>query len=310
MSEEVPLPSRLKKAATVLTIGTFDGVHRGHRAILRRAAARALRGRKISAALAFERPPRLFFSPSSEPCLLTTPEEKRLLMEDCGIRKVVLLRFGPSFAKTPAKEFFEKTLVRRFRAAEILVGYDFRFGRGREGDTGALKAMGRARRVPVHIVGPVRSGSRPVSSGRIRDLLRAGELSAANRLLGHPYFAIGRVARGRGLGRKIGFPTANLALSAEKIVPPGVFAVRVREGSRGWSGVCNVGVRPTVRGGRPSRPVTEVHLFGFSGRLYGKSLRVDFIHRLRPERAFPNLEALRGQIRRDAARARKLLGRR
>jgi riboflavin kinase/FMN adenylyltransferase len=295
---------------SVLTIGTFDGVHRGHQALLRKVSGRARRRNAVSAALTFERPPRLFFSPSAEPSLLTTPSEKKRAMESYGIGRVVFFPFVPSFMKMSPEVFFERVLVRRFRSAEIFVGYDFRFGRGREGTAETLKALGRARGVAVTVVGPVRSGGHPVSSGRIRNLLKDGALTQANRLLGRPYSASGRVVRGRGLGRKLGFPTANLALPADKIVPLGVFAVRAGiEGKKGkkFGGVCNVGFRPTVDGRRPARPLTEVHLFGCSDDLYGRTLTVEFVRKLRGEKSFPSVERLKAQIRRDALRARSVL---
>jgi riboflavin kinase/FMN adenylyltransferase len=292
---------------SVVTMGTFDGVHRGHQAILRKTVRLARRLRVPAVAVTFARPPRLFFKPQAGPSLLTLLPEKIALLNRFGVYRVEALTFDRRLARLDAGSFFERFFLRRFRAKAIVVGYNFAFGRGREGDTSFLKRRGAAEGIAVRVVQPVRSGPEPVSSGRVRDRLRAGDLSKANVKLGYPYFIHGRVKRGAGLGRKLGYPTANLEIDREKLVPPGVFAVRVAlpVGAR-RGGMCNVGVRPTV-GGR--RLVTEVHLFGFRGVLTGRVLRVEFIKKLRSERKFASLARLAAQLRRDAAAARRALRR-
>ncbi|OGR83933.1 MAG: riboflavin biosynthesis protein RibF [Elusimicrobia bacterium RIFCSPHIGHO2_01_FULL_64_10] len=293
---------------SVVTIGTFDGVHRGHREILRACAAHARRLELPSVAVTFQIPPRLFFIPTAAPSLLTGVEEKRELILDCGIDRVCVLHFGRGLARLSAGEFFERVLVKRFRARRIVVGYNFGFGRNREGDVRFLEAAGRRRGVGVTVIGPLCAGRVPVSSGRIRDCLRSGGLEEANRLLGRPYSITGRVVRGSGLGRRLGFPTANLSVPAERILVPGVFAVRAAVGTgakRGLPGVCNVGWQPTVPGRDRDRPPrAEVHLLGFRGGLYGRTLRVDFIRKLRDEKTFADMDSLKEQMARDAKRAR------
>lgn len=289
-------------------MGTFDGVHLGHQAILRRTAALARRRRLPSLAVTFLRPPRLFFAPQKGPHLLTLPPEKEALLKSFGIRHVEALRFGKSLASLSAERFFQRHFLRRYNAREIVVGYNFAFGKGREGDVDFLRARGRALGIPVHVVGPVSLRGRAVSSGQVRDHLRAGELEAANRKLGYPYFLSGRVVRGAGLGRRLGFPTANLKVPGDKLAPPGVFAVKAAlPDGRVRRGMCNVGVRPTLK--RPSlEPAVEVHLLDFSGRLVGKRLRLEFIKKIRNERKFPSLRRLAAQLRRDERSARRALG--
>ena len=283
---------------SVLTIGSFDGVHLGHRKIFHEVVRRAKRLGLTPAALTFALPPRLFFFPSNEPALLSTLREKIELMKACGIKKIHVLKFDAALARVSARDFFDKYILGLCNAKEVVVGYNFGFGRNREGDSRFLEESGRRNNIGIYILPPVVNGSVPASSGRIRQALREGNLARANSLLGVSYTLTGKVVMGRKLGRKLGFPTANLKLSPEKIVPLGVFAVRATlPGGRELKGMANYGRTRTF----------EVHLFGFSGNLYGKTLQVRLIRKIRDEKAFTSLHDLSHQLEKDGIKARKML---
>ncbi|MGQ0645067.1 MAG: riboflavin biosynthesis protein RibF [Elusimicrobiota bacterium] len=293
------------QSGCVAAMGTFDGVHRGHAAVLRQAVSLARRRGLPCLALTFARPPRLYFSPRPGPQLLTTLPEKIRLLRSLGVDAAVALPFNKSMARLSAEEFFEAYLIRRFRVRHLVVGYNFLFGRGRSGDAALLRRLGPPRGLSVHVVPPLRLRGVPVSSGQIRLRLAEGDLAAANAKLGHPYVVEAPVVRGRGLGRRLGFPTANLAVSADKILPPGVFAVRaILPGGAVRRGMCNVGFRPTLA--RPSRRLSvEVHILGFKGRLAGTTLRLEFMRKLRSEIKFPSLTALAARLKLDKEMTRK-----
>jgi len=292
----------------VLTLGTFDGVHRGHQALLARARrrARVLGGEVL--AVAFDRPPRLFFHPEPPPALITTPEERAVLLRRFGADRVDRLAFGPALARMTAADFLRKYVRGRWRARECVVGFNFAFGRGREGDFPTLQRLARRWNLRVQAVGPVTHRGKIVSSGLIRGCLRAGQTAEAADLLGHAVAFSGRVVGGRGLGRRLGFPTANLRVSRDKILPSGVFSVGVTlpSGTR-RGGMMNIGRRPTLgaRGGA----TVEVHLFDFLGDLTGQSLSVECLAPLRGEKKFPSLAALVRQLRSDEGRARTQVAR-
>jgi riboflavin kinase/FMN adenylyltransferase len=290
----------------VLTLGTFDGVHRGHQHLLSVACrrARAIKGDVL--AVAFDRPPRLFFSPVESPTLLTTPREKDDLFFHYGANRVETLSFSQNLARLSADKFIENYLVKKWRATELVVGFNFCFGQGREGDVRFLIRRGKERGIRVHAVGPVRDRKGVISSGRIRPLVAAGRLPEATRLLGHPYTLEASVVRGRGVGKRLGFPTANLRVGEDKILPSGVFAVDVvLPTGVERRGLLNVGIRPTFKDKNPSRSV-EVHLLDFTGDLRGRSLRVRWMKKLRDERKFPSIKALVNQLARDERSARHI----
>lgn len=286
----------------LVTIGTFDGVHRGHRKLLAWVRSRARRQGLKTRVVFFVAPPRFHFKPSLRVPLLTSGRDRRRLLKDLGIDRVEVLRFGPRWAEMPHTAFFERYIVSRWRAAGLLVGRDFAFGKGRLGDLAFLRQACRARGLELDVLPLVRAGRRKISSTRIRGLLAKGDVRAAARLLGHPFSVTGKVVHGRHLGRKLGFPTANVHVPLEVTAPPGVYEVRVQGGpiAEPRPAVCNVGVRPTVDG-EPRRHV-EVHVPRWSGRLYGRTLTVEFVRRLRGERKFPSLDALKRQVQRDIAR--------
>lgn len=292
---------------SVLTLGTFDGVHRGHREIFRSVARRARLLCLTPAALTFTVPPRLFFFPSPEASLLTTVAEKKELFKECGIERIWVLKFDSRLAHMSAEAFFSKYVAGICKAREVIVGYNFVFGKNREGDARFLEEAGRRFGIGVKILPPIVAGAVPVSSGRIREALRDGDLERANAFLGSPYAVTGRVVIGRKLGQKLGFPTANLETVPEKIIPPGVFAVQaVLPGGRMvLGGMANSGFRPTVAG--PKKKSLEVHIFGFSGNLYGKTLKIRLVRKLRDEKAFGSLADLARQLEKDRARAQKIL---
>jgi riboflavin kinase/FMN adenylyltransferase len=295
-------------AGSVVAIGAFDGVHLGHQRLLADALASAQRLRLPSVALSFEPLPREYFASrrgDEPPARLTPARMKFELLRDAGMASVGLLRFNEALALMEAERFVEDILVAGLRTRAVCVGPDFRFGKARRGDVGLLARMGGELGFEVEVAGEVRdvAGVR-IGATVIRQALAEGRFALARAALGRPYSISGRVIRGRQLGRRLGFPTANIAVRWEPAVQ-GILAVRVfGEGLDGWPGVASLGTRPTVGGG-PA--VLEAHLFDFDGDLYGRHLRVEFIEHLRDERRFDTLDVLTAQMRDDAARARAVL---
>jgi len=288
---------------TGLTIGNFDGVHRGHRAMLDRLVAKARALGVPCSVLTFEPHPREFFSAATAPTRLSRLREKLELIAAAGIDRTHVLRFGAQLAAMSAERFIEDVLLRGMGVRWLLVGRDFRFGAKRAGDFAMLKAAGARQGFGVEAMDDVLEGAQRISSSGVRAALAAGDLEAAARLLGRPYTMSGRVAHGEKLGRTLGFPTANLVL---RRLPPlaGIFAVEaeVEETQLRLKGVASVGRRPTVR--ENAAPLLEVHLFDWTGNLYGRHLRVTFLRKLRDEAKYDGLEALRAAIARDAAEAK------
>jgi riboflavin kinase/FMN adenylyltransferase len=281
-----------------LTIGNFDGVHRGHRALIERVAAKARELKLTSCVLTFEPHPREFFARDSAPPRLTRLRDKLALLATMGVDRVHVARFNRRFAALPAQTFVDEVLVRGLGARWVLVGRDFRFGAQRSGDYAALEAFGGRHGFEVEAMPDVLFEGARVSSSAVRAALKAGDLAGAERLLGHPYTISGRVAHGTKLGRKLGFPTANIPL---RWPPPlsGIFVVEVEGMGRG---VASLGLRPTVN--PVPRPLLEVHLFDWDGELYGAHLRVRFLKKLREERKYDGLDALKKAIAGDAREAR------
>jgi riboflavin kinase/FMN adenylyltransferase len=282
-----------------LTIGNFDGVHRGHRALIDRTTAKARELNVSSCILTFEPHPREFFAPEAAPARLTRLRDKLALLADAGVQRVHVARFDARFAALTAQRFIEDILVRGLRARWLLVGRDFRFGARRAGDYAALEAAAARFGFELETVPDVQVDGVRVSSSAVRAALKAGDLRAAERLLGHPYTISGRVAHGAKLGRSLGFPTANIVL---RRAPPlaGIFVVEV-EGF--GPGVASLGRRPTVN--PVPVPLLEVHLFECERELYGEHLRVRFLEKLRDEEKYDGLEALKQAIARDARQARE-----
>jgi len=293
--------------ATVVTVGTFDGVHCGHRDVVSRLVSHAAASGRASLLVTFDPHPLEVINPSAAPALLTTRDEKLALLSKTSLDWVAIVPFTPELAQLPAAEFVDSILLARFRMAELLIGHDHGFGRGREGDITLLRSLGRARGFQVDAVAPVLTADgEPVSSTLVRRAIVAGELDRARSLLGRSYSVSGTVVTGDARGRLIGFPTLNVDVpDSRKLLPPdGVYAVRV-EGSRGrFDGMMNLGGRPTF--GDASRRI-EAHLFDADGDFYGDHVDVAFVARLRDTMRFPGPDALVAQLRLDADAARRAL---
>jgi len=286
-----------------LTIGNFDGVHRGHRAMLQRLVEKARELKLPCSVLTFEPHPREFFSPSNAPARLTRLREKLELLAEAGVERTHVLRFGADLAALAAERFVEEVLVRGLGMRWLLVGRDFRFGARRAGDFALLEAAARSRGFGLEAMGDVLDAGQRISSSGVRAALAAGDLAGAARWLGRDYTMSGRVVHGERLGRTLGFPTANIALRRP---PPlaGIFAVEaeLEETHAALRGVASVGRRPTVRDNAP--PLLEVHVFDWEGNLYGRHLKVKFLRKLREEKKYDGLEALRSAIAQDVAQAK------
>ena len=288
-----------------LTIGSFDGVHRGHQAVLAE-LSRVARERGLeSVVVTFEPHPLEIVNPAAAPRLLTLPEEK-LEQLRAAVQRVEVLPFTAELARLGPEEFTREVLLRRFGVRQLVIGYDHGFGRERSGDVALLRRLGADAGFAVAEVDAVRDGGQPVSSTLIRTAVAHGDLTSAARWLGRPYSLRGVVQRGEGRGRTIGIPTINLAApDARKLLPPdGVYAARVVwRGSR-YDAMMNQGPRPTF--GVAERGL-EVHLFDFSGELYGETVTVEWVRRLRDVQTFPSRDALVAQLGRDAQAARDSL---
>jgi riboflavin kinase/FMN adenylyltransferase len=294
--------SRPVPEPTAVAIGNFDGVHLGHGALLERLGAVAREFSLPPTILTFEPHPREFFSPASAPARLTTLREKLELLAESGIEQAMVCRFNASFAALTADQFIERVLVRGLRLRHLIIGDDFRFGKGRAGDFALLQAAGSEHGFAVEAMGSVTVDGERVSSSGVRTALAGGEMEHAARLLGRPYVIDGQVAHGDKIGRQLGFATANIRIKHNPLPMTGVFAVQVGGlGDQTLPGVANLGIRPTVGG---TRPLLEVHLFDFDRDIYGAHISVRFVHKLRNEQRFPNFDALKAQIAADAAAAR------
>ncbi len=287
-----------------LALGVFDGVHMGHQAVIGQAMAAAKREGGLAGLLTFDPHPIQVIAPGKAPtALLATLDHKAMIVKDLGLDLFVPLHFDAAFAELEATDFIEQLMAANVKT--IAVGEDWRFGHNRSGDVPFLKKEARVRDFHLEAVPPVMFEGDRVSSTRIRQAIRDGNLDAAAAMLGRHYSVTGKVVQGEELGRTIGFPTANIETGDSQLPPKGVWAVKV-SGDQGvdLDGVANLGVRPTVGG---NGELLEVHLFDFVGDLYGSELDVRFEKYLRPERKFPSLEALQAQIEADAAEARAFL---
>lgn len=287
-----------------LALGVFDGVHLGHQAVIRRAVEAAALGGGLAGLLTFDPHPIRVIAPAKAPAsLLESLEHKAKIVSGLGIGLFIPLHFDAGLAAMEASEFIERLTAAPVRT--IAVGEDWRFGHQRRGDVALLQSESEKRGFHLDAVPPVMFEGDRISSTRIRQAIHDGNLDEASGMLGRPYSVSGPVVRGEQLGRKLGFPTANIATGDAQLPPGGVWAVRVSDTrNTSWGGVANLGVRPTLGG---AKRVLEVHLFDFSGDLYGQNLEVCFASRLRAEMKFPSLEALRWQIENDALAARALL---
>jgi len=285
-----------------LTIGNFDGVHRGHQALLNELSEAAKSRGLPTAVLIFEPHPREFFTPEQAPARLTSLREKLELFSKMEIDRVYVCRFNTRFAQISAQDFVI-ALIEKLAAKFILVGDDFRFGSKRTGDFALMQRICLAQGVTVQAMPSLLRNDVRISSTVVRAALAAGDLQAAKNYLGRSYSISGRVVHGDGVGRKLGFPTANIQLKHNFPPLTGIFVVQVEgDDLPPMQGVASLGIRPTVH--TNGKPVLEVHLFNFSGEIYNKHLRVDFLHKLRDEEKYSNVEILTQQIAQDVQDAK------
>jgi len=289
-----------------LTIGSFDGVHRGHQAIIRKLIAGAHAAGAPAVVLAFHPHPSVILRNRSCACYLTTPEERAALLGELGVDVVITQPFSRQLADTPAREFVQ-SLVKHLQLRHLCLGHDFALGREREGDFPSLQRLGKEFGFTLNAMRPIKASGLVVSSSRIRSALEEGDLQMANQFLGRPYQVRGEVIHGDGRGHLLGIPTANLYVWVERALPKtGVYACLVGVDGIDWKAVANVGVRPTFDN-QPLSPRVEVHLLDFERDLYGCQVSLSFITRLRDEQRFPSPEALVSRVRCDIEQARRIL---
>ena len=290
-----------------VTIGNFDGLHLGHQAMLARLQGVAQARGLPSCVLSFEPHPREFFTPEQAPARLSSLREKAECLQRMGIDRLHVFRFDRAFSALTAEAFIEQVLGTTLQARYVLVGDDFRYGAKRAGDFALLERLGHSLGFDAEFLPTVEVAGERASSTAVRQALAAGELEHAARLLGRPYSISGRVVHGDKLGRDIGFPTANIQLKHNRPPLLGIFAVEVY-GLNGepLPGAASLGKRPTVKN-PDAVPVLEVHLFDFNAEIYGRRVRVDFLHKLRDEEKYPDLDSLVAQIRRDVDNAKQFL---
>ena len=303
--DQAPADHPLRGA--VVAIGNFDGVHRGHRAVIAAALQRARALGRPAAALTFEPHPRSFFRPDEPLFRLTDERAKLRLLAATGLDGAIVLRFDAALAQLSAADFVARVLVQRLAVSGVAIGFDFHFGAERTGSPGYLAAQGAKLGFAVDIVPRFEDAGRPVRSGPIRAALAAGEVVEAAELLGYPWFVSGEVVHGDKRGRELGFPTANMRLDPGCRLKHGIYAVRVGVGERRYDGVASFGRRPMFDQGTV---LLEAFLFDFDGDLYGQTIDVAFIDWIRPELNFPGVEDLVRRMDEDARLARVALARR
>ncbi len=294
----------LKKAA--LAIGIFDGMHRGHQYLIRKMVTRARALKAVPVVVTFFPHPAHVLRPGVKLGYLVSFAHRMQLMEELGVKLCVVVRFNKKVAAVEPEAFIRDVLVKRLGARAIFVGEDFRFGRNRAGDTELFNSLASRYGYTMHAIKALKSGSEAVSSTRIRALIAGGDLSGAKRLLGRPFSILGPVVHGKGRGKKLGFPTANVQYECDVLPPNGVYAVRVKHHNKILKGVANLGLRPSFKEKDPKVHL-EVFLFDFKIDLYGKIIEVEFIKNIRSERMFQDPQELIAQIKKDEHEARRIL---
>jgi riboflavin kinase/FMN adenylyltransferase len=286
-----------------LAIGVFDGVHRGHQAVISTSAEHARTANGTSVVVTFDPHPEKILRPEHAPHLLTATQHKIALIRGLGVANLLIIHFDKQFAATEPEDFVGQLVAHSKPLREICVGHEWSFGKNRRGNLDLLTKLGA--QFDFHVVGipPVKINGAVASSTAIRQAIEKGNFAKAAEMLGREYTILGTVARGDSLGKKIGFPTANLSAHSEQFPPNGVYAAEAKIDSELRRGVINLGVRPTVSSGKSER-VLEIHLFDFDRDIYGRDVEVRFLKFLRPEKKFENLDALVQQIRRDVEEAR------
>ena len=293
------------KGPIVLAAGTFDGVHLGHQALIRRAMEEASVCGGTAVVMTFDRHPASLLRPEKAPKLLTRNDGKTALLAEMGVPALLLLEFTSDLAGVHARDFIASLTAAASPLRAVCVGRQWTFGKGGEGNVALLKELGTERKFEVIQIDPVMAAGSPISSTRIRKAIASGDFAESSACLGRPFLLSGTVVSGAGLGSKIGFPTANLEVSGMQLPPNGVYAVKIFRGSDLLKGVCNIGLRPTVDAS-PTTPIVEVHLFDCSADLVGQELSLEFVQFLRGEQKFSGLDALKGQIAKDCERARAI----
>jgi len=293
--------------SSVVTVGNFDGLHKGHQALIKRCKEHAREGQEV-AVVCFEPLPQAFFRPEKPPARVCSVEQKIQLLEQSGVDLVWMMRFNQQLAQMPAETFAQSVFASALAASHVVIGNDFRFGYKRQGNLAALKQYGARLGFEVEAVADIRIDGERVSSTAIRKALAAGDMDRARDLLGRAFTMQGKVIRGLGLGRDLGYPTANMKLEAVPSPVAGVFAVQARiQGEGSWlNAVASLGRRPVVGG---KEFLVEVHLFDFSADLYGLQLEVRFVEKIRAEEDFESMDDLIVQMKKDEARARDILTR-
>jgi len=295
---------REKLRHPAVTIGNFDGVHLGHREIFRRVRELARAADGVSVVVTFLPHPLQVVSPGKAVKLITSPGEKEALIEASGIDYLLVIPFDAAFAAIAARDFVQRVLVETLGTEQLVIGYDYAFGRGREGDVTLLRELGERFGYRVELLQPICSGATVYSSTAVRNLVSAGDVEGVLAVLGRHYSLNGTVVHGQQRGRALGFPTANLETDKDLLPAAGVYAVKARIGAQLYDGACNIGTNPTFQNERLS---LEVFLFDFQGDLYGREVSLFFLERLRGEQRFPDLEALKAAIAADVARCRSIL---
>ena len=290
-----------------ITIGTFDGVHTGHRFLLSQLEIDAARHRLKPLALYFPLPPKTLLGPKPEMTVLTLPGEKNKLLRSLGT-PAQMLDFATCRNMT-AEQFFNDILLKKYHLGGLIVGADFALGKDRHAGAEWLKGKCQALKIPFDTVRFYKTGTQKISSSLIRKILASGDIERANTLLGRPYELTGKVIKGQQLGRKLGFPTANLNPGIYKILPLGVFAVKVRVGQELYDGFCNIGFRPTVNTISDKLPLVEVHIFGFDKDIYGRNITIWFAQKLRDEMKFNTLDELVTRLKKDRTEAKRVMRR-
>jgi riboflavin kinase / FMN adenylyltransferase len=301
----IPELSRLS-GPLFLAIGVFDGVHRGHQAVISTSAEHAQSANGTPVVVTFNPHPMKVLRPKEAPHLLTATQHKIKLIRTLGVQHLLVIKFDKTFAATAPEDFVQQLVTHSKPLREICVGHEWSFGKSRRGNLALLRKLGTQFDFEVVGIPAVTLGNgEPVSSTAIRHAIEAGDLAKAAEMLGHEYTILGTVVRGEHLGKKIGFPTANLSAHSEQFPPNGVYFAQATLNGVIYPGVVNLGYRPTVSSGKSER-VLEIHLLDFDHEIYGKDIEVRFVRYLRPEQKFENLDALTRQIEFDVQQARQL----
>ncbi len=288
-----------------LAIGVFDGVHRGHQAVISTSADHAAASKGTPVVVTFDPHPEKVLRPQAAPHLLSATEHKIALIRALGVEHLLIITFDKQFAATEPEDFVQKLVIHSKPLREICVGHEWSFGKNRRGNLDLLKKLGAKFNFDVVGIPPVKINGAVVSSTAIRQAIEKGDLAKAAEMLGREYTILGTVTRGDNLGKKIGFPTANLSAHSEQFPPNGVYVAEARIDGELYRGVINLGIRPTVSSGKSER-VLEIHLFDFNRDIYGHDVEVRFLKFLRPEKKFQDLDTLVQQIRQDVEQARQL----